>query len=731
MKRVPVYRQLESVDCGLTCIRMISAYYGRNYELSSLKQLVEMTRIGISIKDMITCCDKIGIRAINLRLSVFELGQLPKPCILYWKTGHFVVLESIVTKKSSHIYNIIDPSYGRIKLEEHEFNLDWFNSSETGLAIALEPQPDFLTINPDIKTRSNINNTLYKSSILFILKYKNRFSITLLLSAIALLSNWSIPILLQKVIDEGVMMKNLTVVWSFLVMQLLCFISYTIANSFSNIMLAKIGFKINIDLTLVYLKKLINLPIKFFDTQFSSELIQRMNDQYRIKYFLTTVLDTILFSSLNIIAFAIILIYYNLIVFFLFLIFSILILVWTRLLLKRRKYIDYSLFSVESIQDNTVYELIHGMSEIKINNAQNFKIKQWMITQDKINALSLKSIYIDHYLMSGISFLDRLKDLLITGLCAFYVIYSDMTIGTMMTISYLLGQLSSPIRQLVNLSKTVQDAKLSYDRLDQVISYPCENISSNQLSPVNIQGISLINLSFKYDGSFNTFVLRNINLDIVKGQTTAIVGASGSGKTTLIKLLLAFYVPNEGKVLLDGADLKHINADWWREQCSAVMQDGYIYSGSILENIALADEFPDMDRVIYATKIACIDAFINKLPLKYNTKIGKQGIELSGGQKQRIFIARAVYKNPEFIFFDEATSSLDANNEIEIVSNLQTFFKERTVIIVAHRLSTVKNADRIIVLDNGRIIESGTHKDLIYQQGAYYRLIKNQLELGD
>lgn len=730
MRRVPAYRQLESIDCGPTCIRMLAAYYGKKYTLKTIKDFSNITRIGISLKDIVDCCKLIGFNASSVRISLRELEIMPLPAILYWRQGHYIVLESIKKHKAESVYNIIDPEYGRVELSRDLLIQSWVNDT-TGLAIAVEPQADFMDINPETLNLKSENRKIWDSVLLFLHKYKKKFILTLLLSTCALIANWAMPILLQKTIDQGVLNKDISLVWTLLLGQMAFFIGYILASNTTDIILSKTGFMIGIDLISEYLQKIISLPMKFFDTRFNSDLIQRLNDQERIKRFLTETLDNMLFVVLNLIVFSGILLYYNYYIFLLFVLFSLLSILWTRFFLKKRRYIDYSRFTAESIQENNIYELVYGMSEIKVNNAQDIRIKQWEDLQDNINKVSLKSLYIDYYLSFGISFFNRLKDIIITGICAFYVIYSDMTLGTMMTISYLLGQLSGPITQIISFSKNLQDAKLSYERLEDIKSKPGEGNEDKLPIPNITHGITLKNLSFKYEGSFSPYVLKNINLEIKKGCTTAIVGISGSGKTTLLKLLLAFYHPADGDVFLDAQKLRDTNANLWRNKCGVVMQDGYIFSGTIAQNIALSENEPNIERIDYAARIACIDTFFKQLPMGYNTKIGKTGIELSGGQKQRLFIARAIYKDPDFIFFDEATSSLDANNEREIMANLYEFYKGKTVVIVAHRLSTVKNANKIIFLDKGQIIEEGTHLELSKLNGAYYNLVKNQLEIGN
>ena len=461
----------------------------------------------------------------------------------------------------------------------------------------------------------------------------------------------------------------------------------------------------------------------------TSDLIQLVDDQDNLKSFFTYEAINVLFVATNFIAFSTILVYYDYKVFLIFLFFTALCIGWFSFFAKKRKTIDYLKFAVSSEGKSSIYELMTGMREIKINSAQRSKIDKVKEAQEKINFYQLKDLYMNFYSTIGISSVNKAKDIVVVVFCSYFVIKEEMTIGVLMTITYLLGQLSDPVNRIMSISRSFLQAKYSLDRLSEIQKTPDENSEKKTDPPAISKGITLSNVSFKYPGTYNPYVLKELNLMIPKGKVSAVVGTSGSGKTTLLKLLLSFYYPQKGDLYLDDRKMDSIESDKWRKLCGVVMQDGYIFSGSIAENIAIADTLPDVEKLKIASKIACIDDFIETLPMKYNTKIGNRGIDLSGGQKQRLLIARAVYKNPEFIFFDEATSFLDTKNEYMIMHNLKDFYKEKTVVIVAHRLSTVKDADNILVLDKGRLVEQGTHKELSAQKGHYYKLIKNQLEL--
>lgn len=729
--RVPLYRQLESNDCGPACIQMVAAYYDKKYQLKAIKEHCNMTRIGISLRDVINCGDKLGFDTASVNINIGETRRMPLPAILYLRQGHYVVLEKIRKKKDGYVYHILDPNYGRIKMQEEYLIEKWMTSNQ-GLAIVLAPGERFDETIPQMSDMKQDVRKVFSSLRSILTRHRRSFIWIAVLTLIVVATNWAMPLLLKKTIDQGIMQKNLNIVWAMLISQFMFFLGFMFAGNISNLITAKTSFKINIEFISAYFSKIVKLPMKFFDTGLRTDLIQRLSDQSRINSFITGNLMSIVFTILNIIVFSAILLFYNYNIFLIFAAFTVVSFFYNSFFLSRRKHLDYSSFTIDSERNNAVHELVMGMAEIKINNAQNARISVWKKMEDKMNALRIKGIYLDYYMSNGASLLSRLRDIVLTGLCSFLVIQDSMTMGTMMMISFVLGQLSGPVSELTTFTRSMQDAKLSYDRLEEVYDKPDEG-NENKIKlhgKKAAEGIAFKNVSFKYAGTFSPYVLKNIDLEIPAGKITAIVGASGSGKTTLLKLILGFYYPEEGDILLDRDKMSDIDLDSWRDKCGVVMQDGRIFSGSIAENIALSSEKPDAERLKYAAQVARIEEHINKLPMGYNTRIGETGVDLSGGEKQRMYIARAVYKDPEFIFFDEATSSLDANNERAIMKNLEEFYDGRTVVIIAHRLSTVKHADNIVFMDNGRIIEQGTHKELLDLKGEYYKLVKNQLELG-
>lgn len=728
----PHFFQLEEKDCGPTCLKIIAKSYGKLYSTSELKEFCKVTRSGVSLQDIISGATQIGFESLPIKATLPKIQELPLPAILFWRQDHYVVLYKIKKNRKGRKYYISDPSFGKLGLNEEVFSKNWLGNEYNGIILLLEPQEKFYENNPlpTKKFRSIIE--LFRLFVNIIKSNKTKSSIAFILICIAMISTWFFPAIFKKIIDEGVLAKNVNIVFSLLIVQFIIFCSQIISDSISGLLLMQVNFKVSIQFLVSYLHKLIRLPLKIFDTKLNSDLILRMDDSDRIQSFLTHHSLEFILSFINLTIFSVMLFYYNIFTFYIFLGMTALSIIWTVLFLKRRKMLDYSRFSVSSENRNNLYELINNMPEIKINNAHNNKISQWEAIQMKLNKINLKALYLNYYQLIGSNFFSRSKDIFITALCAYWVIYNKMTLGVMMTIGFILGQLNSPINSLISIIQGSQDAKLSFDRLEDIqkIKDENENLEESLLESPKCQ-ISFDNVSFKYEGTFSPYVLQNINFSIPIGKTTAIVGTSGSGKTTLMKLLLAIYNPNKGDVKLDKINLKKIIPDSWRIKCGIVLQDGYIFSGTYAENIALGENSIDLERIKRAAKLACIDEFIDSLPLGYHTMIGKAGVGLSGGQQQRILIARAIYRDPEFIFFDEATSSLDANNERQIMENLQEIFKFKTVVIIAHRLSTVKYADQIIVIEKGKIIECGKHDKLVFNKGQYYELVKNQLELGD
>lgn len=730
MDNFPFYRQLNSNDCGPSCIRMICAYYKNRYSLDTLKNYCATTRMGITVADVQTCAKKIGFDCATARIPADKVGEMPLPAILFWKQGHFVVLYKITRTNGKNRYHVADPGFGKIKMLEEVFLKAFIDDHQRGVAVLLEPTPCFST-QKDIKTSEfNHLKSMFAMARSVVSGHKRKFYVALALSVMAMMLNWIIPVIFQRIIDDGIGGKDIDLIRILAISQFLLFLGYIISESFSNILLSKIGYSLGISFLSGYLHKLIKLPLRFFDTKVTSDLIQLVDDQDNLKSFFTYETIKILFAVSNILVFSSILAYYNLPVFAYFIIFSLLCCGWFALFYKKRKVVNYLRFAVSSESKNNIYELVMGMREVKINSAQACKVSRIEEVQRKVNKYHLKDLYLNYYNQLGISSLNKLKDIIIVIVCANYVIHDQMTLGVLMTISYLLGQLSEPFSQLLNLTREFQNAKYSFERLTEIQKVAEENNDSKSLPPLEVkQGFSLRHVSFKYAGTYNPYVLKDISMEIPQGKVTAIVGSSGSGKTTLLKLLLSFYYPQEGDVLLDDRPLSELNADEWRKKCGVVMQDGLMFSGTILENIAIADSTPDCEKVRRAARIACIHTFIERLPMQYQTKIGNNGVDLSGGQKQRLLIARAVYKDPEFIFFDEATSFLDTTNEAAIMKNLKNFYRTKTVVIIAHRLSTVKDADHIIVLEKGELMEQGTHSDLIARGGIYYELVRNQLEM--
>lgn len=727
--KFPFRSQQESADCGPACIQMIAAYFGKQLSLSVIKKYCNVTRIGVSLKDILDGCKRIGLRAVPLYLSTNKLKEMPLPAILYWKQEHYVVLYNISYKKGETYYHIADPNYGKIKLKESLFIEAWIPDGIQGIAVALEPLPAFFE---QIGDEWNLKKWLYSllDTFSYLKEYKMRLYATLLLSGITFGFSFLLPFFLQKVIDEGVEQKNIHLVVLLLVGQFVLYMGKQISTAINNYLLYNTGLKVGLDISTRYVWKLVKLPVGLFDTKLGTDLLQRLSDEQTIRSFLTYTASSLLFIVLNLLVYSFVLCYYNIYIFFIFILFSLLSIVLLHWLMCIRKQLNYTIFANMSKKMNIENELIYGMMEVKINSAHSLFFSKWEKLQRELNSQSLKSLFYESSITTGNLSLATLRDILITGTCAWSVIQETMSVGVMLTITYILGQLSAAFSQITNYGNTAQDAALAYRRIEDILNVIDENENKDIIMPSNIKwGFVLEHVNFKYDGSFNPYVLKDVSLNIPLGKVTAIVGASGSGKTTLLKLLLAFYYPQRGNICIDNKCIKQIEVESWRKRCGVVMQDGYIFSGTVAYNIAL-EENVDIERLKKAMQIACIEEFVECLPMKYYTNIGKTGMDLSGGQKQRILIARAVYKNPDFIFFDEATSSLDAENEKVIMSNLKQFYKNRTVVIIAHRLSTVKDADNIIVLDKGCVAEQGNHITLTGTHGLYYHLVKNQLELG-
>lgn len=728
MKHFPHYIQHDAMDCGPTCLRMVSDFYGKRYSLEGLREKSFITREGVSMLGISEAAEKIGFRSICVQVGYEKLQEAPLPCIIHWNQQHFVVVYKL---NDRHVW-AADPCAGKLKYTKEEFCNCWLssrkNEEDTGVALLLEPTPEFYTTEDE-------GNEMNRKGFSFLYSYLRPYwglvgqlLLGLLLGSMIQLM---LPFLTQSVVDFGINNQNLGFIYLVLIAQLMLSFSSSAVDFIRGWILLHLGTRINIALISDFLIKLMKMPIAYFDSKMTGDILQRINDHKRIQDFLTGSSLSVIFSVFNIIIFGIVLLVYSGMIFFIFIGGSTLYVAYVWLFMKKRAELDHKRFAQQSANQSTVVQLVNGMQEIKLSACEQQKRWEWERIQAKLFRVNIKSLALRQYQDSGAVLINQSKNLLITALVASLVVKGEMTLGMMLSVQYIIGQLNSPVNELIAFARDMQDARLSMDRLSEVRDKPDEEDPTRELLREIPEGkeIRLQNLNFKYDPLSEYPTLDDINLVIPPGKQTAIVGMSGSGKTTLVKLLLGFYPPASGDIFIGDTPLGSYSIREWRKRCGVVMQDGFIFSDSIAGNIAPGVEHIDKKRLRHAAEVANIHDFIEELPLAYNTKIGQEGHGLSQGQKQRILIARAVYKDPEFIFFDEATNALDANNERIIMNNLQTFFKGRTSVVVAHRLSTVRNAEQIIVIEQGRIAETGTHEALIALEGRYYKLVKNQLEL--
>jgi ATP-binding cassette, subfamily B, bacterial len=726
----PSYIQADAKDCGPTCLRIISKYYGKSISLQQIRNLSETTREGSSLMGLSDAAEKLGYKTLGLKIDFTTLIEdIPLPCICHWNKYHFVVIYKI--DKTGKVY-ISDPSYGLITYSKEEFIRFWIGNNadentEEGVILVLETTPSFF--------QNEFDENKSKASFSFLSKYLLKYKFLVIQLAVGLLAGSLLslifPFLTQSIVDVGIQNQDLNFIYLVLLAQIMLFIGRTGLEVIRSWILLHLSARINISIISDFFIKLMKLPISFFDTRMTGDIMQRINDHHRIEQLLTTSSLNTLFSLVNLIIFSIILLFYDYRLFIVYLVGAVCYIGWILFFLKRRKELDYKRFSQVSQEQSKVIELINGMQEIKLQNAEKQKRWNWEFVQVKLFKVNIKSLSLEQWQSVGGNFINQMKDILVSFLSAKLVLSGNLTLGMMLSVQYIIGQLNSPLLQLVDFIRQTQDAKISLERLGEIHDKEDEeNTEEQYATEIPQTDIEIENVSFRYIGS-DQFVFENLNLTIPYQKTTAIVGASGSGKTTLLKLLMKFYEPNTGEIKLGNTNIKNISPRFWREHCGVVMQDGYVFNDTIAENIAVGEDYIDKQKLRKAVEIANIKDFIENLPLSYNTKIGNEGVGVSGGQKQRLFIARAVYKSPDYIFFDEATSALDANNEKIIMENLEKFFKGKTAIVIAHRLSTVRHADKIIVLDKGKVVEEGNHTELVALRGEYYRLVKNQLELGN
>jgi len=725
---------------------MVAEYYGQHYPLDQLRENCFITREGVNLFGISQAAEVMGFFTVVGRLSIDDMdADFTLPAILHWDQEHFVVLYAIKegrrvsgrrTEKKT-MFIIGDPAHGIVRMSREDFLKHWqSNKAGIGIGLFLAPGEGF----GDLKTTKQ---PVERMGFLmrYLLPFRRQVGLIggymVLITAIGI----SFPYLTKGLVDRGIGMRSHQLILLFTVSQLILFLSSTVFEIFRSRLLLKVNSRISIRIVSDFLKKLLKLPIRFFDSRSVGDIAQRINDHHRIEAFLTGDAINSIFSVIQILTFSFILLSYSLTIWAVFASLSVLGVLWILLFQKKRKELDYIRFGQNKLMQEKLYEMVVGMEDIKLNGSEEIKKSEWEALQQKVYVLNKRSLQLDQYRQTGFSFLTYFKNIIISYLAAVSIIDSRLSLGEMLSISFIIGQTNGPLNQLVEFFKSIQDAGLSLERLQEVHQKEDEEKPGSLKGPfppsedlgirkVTTGDILLQNVSFQYQGPLSSCVLKDIDLRIPGGKVTAIVGASGSGKTTLLKLLLGFYAPTKGRVMVGDIELSTISPAWWRTQCGTVMQDGYIFYDSILRNICLHQEEIDELQFSNAVAISRVDEFASDLPLGYSTRIGSSGISLSGGQKQRILIARALYRSPPYLFFDEATSSLDAHNERGIMENLQDYFENRTVVIIAHRLSTVKKADKIIVLDKGKIIEEGTHLTLSSQKKKYFELIKDQLELG-
>lgn len=724
--KFPFFKQPDTMDCGPTCLRMIAKYYGRIISLDKLRRLSETTREGSNLKNLADSAERIGFRSLGVKFDFNTLTQeAPLPCIVHWNQEHFVVVYQTTKDK----VKIADPGHGLVTLKHQEFMQQWCGGvDEQGIALLLEPTPA-LSVEEDDDLTTERKGFSFLYSYLF--RYK-KFIAQLIIGLLAgSLLQLIFPFLTQSVVDIGIQNHDINFIYLILIAQLFLFAGRIGIEIIRGWILLHLSTRINIALVSDFFIKLMNLPIAYFDSKMTGDIMQRISDHSRIESLLTTTSLNVLFSLVNLIIFGAVLAWYNLTIFFVFLLGSLFYLGWVSLFLRKRRNLDYRRFTQMSKEQSKVMELINGMQEIKLHNAEKEKRWSWEYIQAKLFKIEMQNLALEQKQTVGSNFINEVKNILITILAAKLVIDGQITLGMMMAITYIIGQLNGPISQLIGFVYTVQDAKIALERLSEI-----HNRDDEEPNPENTihqfstdAPIRINSIDFRYPGTDEN-VISDMTVEIPANKTTAIVGSSGSGKTTLMKLLLKFYDPNAGEIYVGSHSLEHISQKAWRNSCGTVMQEGFIFDDTIAKNIAVGSDTIDYEKLDRAVEIANIKPFIDNLALGYQTKIGQdEGIGMSTGQKQRLLIARAVYKDPEIIFFDEATSALDATNERIIMENLDAFLKDRTAVVIAHRLSTVKNADQILVLEQGKIIEQGKHQDLVKQRGTYYNLVKNQLEL--
>ena len=719
---------------------MIAKFYGRSFSLQSLRAKGHGGRGPASLLDISHTAERIGFQASGVRLSFAQLcTEATLPCVVTWDEDHLVVVHGFKktglfrgTRHARPLVRVAAPTRGLLTYTYEEFAAGWLgaapDASDRGAVLLLEPTPEFYLDRTEAEPGQQAG---LREAFAYLLKYK-RLLVQLLLGLVVGSGlQLFLPFLAQSVVDIGVNTHNLNFVYLVLIAQVTLFMSQTIVDFIRGWILLHISSRVNVLILSGFLSKLLRLPISFFDTTPFGNLMQRINDHERIEAFLTSTSLQAIFSTLNIVVFGLVLCLYDTTIFYVFVVATTAYVLWALLFLRARRRVDVRRFGAQARNQGAIIQLIQGVQDIKLSNSERQKRWEWEQIQASLFKLNYQGLAITQYQKAGAIFLNEGKNILITFLAAKAVINGHLTLGSMITVQYILGQLNKPVEQIILFTQTWQDAQLSLERLNEIHRLPDEETADDLSSPhlPADHSLTLANVSFAYPGGEHRPVLHDVTLRIPAGKTTAVVGTSGSGKTTLLKLLLKFYPPTSGRIQVGHTALEQVGQHAWRGACGVVMQDGFIFSDTIARNIAVGEEFPDVERLLHALQVASILEFVDSLPLGLNTRIGMDGNGMSQGQRQRLLIARAVYKDPAFLFLDEATNALDTTNESAILGNLNTFLAKRTVVVVAHRLSTVRHADNIVVMQQGRIAEQGTHEVLVALRGHYYALVKNQLEL--
>lgn len=721
IKRFPFFKQLDAMDCGPASLKIICKYYGKNISMKFLRDKCNITREGVSLKDICRASEDLGIRTLPLKVTYEDLcNKIPLPCLIHWNYNHFVVLYKI---KNGNVF-ISDPQVGLITYKKEEFEFAWKKNDERGIVLVLEPSPKFYT-NDDVIAKSIISNYFQY------LKVHKNFLLQIFFGMVmGIFISLLFPFITQAIVDIGIETKDFSFINTLLIAMVVLTLSSVFSKYIQNRMMLYVADRVNISMVSDFIHKTLKLPVSFYERKMTSDILNRINDHNRIQTFILNSFLGIIIATLSFIVYAMILVFYDLYMFSFFIIGTILYVVWILLFLKRRRVLDYKYFDCTIVNQNEIIQIAENTIEIKVNNLEQKKRWDWERSRFDLYNLNIKLLNLSQTQSIGTVLIDRLKNVFITYFAAKAVINGDMTLGMMLSAQYIIGQMNGPVSQLIKFIQSYQDAKISLERVSEVVHEEKEEVIFEGLEVPMPEKKSIVmkNLSFKYHEN-TSYVLQNIDAEIPYGKTTAIVGASGSGKTTLMKLLLRLYQNYEGEIKIGDANFKSINIHKWRENCGVVIQEGKIFSDSILANIVLDTDSVNTEKLYETIRLANLEAFINNLPKKLYTIIGNGGNGISGGQKQRILIARALYKKPDFFFFDEATNSLDAKNENEITTNLELTTKGKTSIIIAHRLSTIKSADNILVLDDGKIVEKGNHSELLEKKGFYYSLISNQINL--